>query len=78
MNRALYIAKMIDGFPETIITLFAAVLLDTGADILTIGVMVLAGFFWLLRIKREIQRNFHNKPWEAFKSLFRKRNKYGE
>ena len=67
-----------DGLPETLITLFAAVLMQSGTDILTVGVMVLAGFFWLLRIKREVQQQFSNDLWRAIKSLFRKNNKYGE
>ena len=78
MNRALYITKMIDGLPETIITLFAAVLINSGTDVLTVGVMVLAGFFWLLRIKREVQSQYRNSIWRAIKSLFKKYNKYGE
>jgi hypothetical protein len=67
-----------DGLPETLITLFAAVLVDSGVDVLTVGVMVLAGFFWLLRIKREVQQQFKNNLWTAIKSLFKGRNKYGE
>ena len=69
---------MIDGLPETVITLFAAVLINSGTDVLTVGVMVLAGFFWLLRLKREVQNQYKNSIWRAIKSLFRKRNNYGE
>ena len=77
MLRALYITKTMDGFPETLITLFAAVLMQSGTDILTVGVMVLAGFFWLLRIKREVQSQYRNSIWRAIKSLFKKNNNYG-
>jgi hypothetical protein len=67
-----------DGLPETLITAFAVTLATSGTDLLTISVMVLAGFFWLLRIKREVQQQFRNNLWTAIKSLFKGKNKYGE
>jgi hypothetical protein len=78
MIRYLYIVKVMDGFPETLITLFAAVLgWQSGGDWLTLIVMCLAGFFWVIRIRREIQQQYFNDVWRAIKSLFRKKNKYG-
>ena len=78
MLRSLYIVSGMDGMPETLVTLFAAFLALNGTDLLTYVVMCLACFFWLLRIKREVQQQFRNNLWRAMKSLFRKDNKYGE
>lgn len=78
MIRVLYITKIMDGLPETLITLFGVVLTAEAYDVLGVAVLVLAGFFWTLRIKREIQQQYQNKFWNAIKSLFKKRNKYGD
>ena len=67
-----------DGMPQTLLTLFAAFLAIDGADWLTVLVMVIALFFWLITLKRKIQKYHHNSIWEAIKSLFKKYNKYGE
>ena len=67
-----------DGLPETLITLFGVVLTAEAYDVLGVAVLVLAGFFWTLRIKREIQQQYQNRIWNAIKSLFKKRNKYGD
>ena len=78
MIRVLYITKIMDGLPETLITLFGVVLTAEAYDVLGVAVLVLAGFFWTLRIKREIQQQYQNKFWNAIKSIFKKRNKYGD
>ena len=78
MIRYLYIGKVMDGFPETLITMFGVVLTAEAYDILGIAVLVLAGFFWTLRIKREIQQQYQNRISNAIKSLFKRWTRYGE
>lgn len=77
MLRALYILKLMDGLPETIITLFTVLIFGQLYEGLAMVVIVLAAFFWILRIKREIQQQYFNSLWRAIKSIFRKKNKYG-
>jgi len=48
------------------------------AAITSIGASILVGFYTLIRIKKEIQLKHFNSIWHAIKSLFKKRNKYGE
>jgi len=77
MIQALYIDEVMDGFPETLITMLLIMVSEPIYDWLSIVVLVLAAFFWAIRIKREIQEKYFNNVWRAIKSLFRKRNKYG-
>ena len=74
---SVHINRIMDGFTETYMTIFVAVLISSGIDILTGIVMILAGFFWLITLRRVIQEKHRNSLWHAVSSLFRKRNKYG-
>lgn len=78
MVRFLYLVKMMDGLPETVITLFMVIAFGPVYDAMGLVVLLLAGFFWTIRIKREIQQQYQNKFKNAIKSLFKRRNKYGE
>lgn len=67
-----------DSLPETLITLLLVIWTGPVYDILSLSVLFLAAFFWVIRIKREIQQQYFNSLWRAFKSLFKIRNSYGE
>ena len=76
-QKLFYITKIMDSFPETIITIALLVIAGPLYDALAFVVLFLAAFFWTIRIRREIQQQFHNKIMEAIKSIFRKRTQYG-
>lgn len=78
MVRILYIAKVMDGLPETIITMMLIIIAGPIYEVMSFVVLFLASFFWVIRLKREIQQQFQNKPWRAIRSMFRKQNKYGK
>jgi len=76
--RAVYISKLMDGVGETIMILLIVLITGPIYDALAFFVLLLSAFYMAIKIKREIQQQFFNSVWKAFKSLFKKRNKYGE
>lgn len=77
MERLLKVYDMTEAIPETAATAFSVYLASIAYDGLGFVVLVLAAFFWTLRIKREIQQQYHNKVINAIKSLFKKWYRYG-
>lgn len=86
MLSALYISKMIDEIMDFVMTgvaiaiafSFTADKLNDISSILSMIVVIFAGFFWTIRNKREIQQYHKNSIWEAIKSIFKKKSKYGD
>lgn len=77
-NHLIHILKAMQGFPETIITLFVIITWGNINELVSSIVLLLAFFYWVLQIKRLVQERYYNSFWGAVKSLFRKKNKYGE
>ena len=77
MSRLIKIYDMTDGLGETALTGASVIIATTAQDALGLIVLTLAAFFWAIRIKREIQQQFHGKVCESIKSLFKKWYNYG-
>ena len=78
MVRVLYIAKVMDALPETIITMLLIIIAGPLYEAMSFVVLFLASFFWVIRLKREIQQQFQNNLWRAIRSMFKKQTKYGK
>lgn len=78
VNRFLTLFKMVDYLGDALVIILAALFAFPFQETLSVLLAVLSIFYVLIRTKREIQEHHFNKVWKAIKSLFRKRNKYGE
>ena len=78
MLNLLHHFKLMDLAYEAIGTLTVLVLaLETFSTFATISIAVLAGFYWVLRIRKMIQEDYFNSLLYAIKTLFRRHNRYG-
>jgi hypothetical protein len=78
MERFVAIAKVMGLAGETILTFFILVTWGDVKEGMAITILFFTAFYWALRIKQLVQEQYFNSFWKAIKSLFKKRNKYGE
>ena len=78
MKQIIYILKMTNHLADALVIILAAIFAAPFDQILSYILVGMSIFYVAIRTKREIQEHHFNKVWRAIKSLFRKRNKYGE
>lgn len=78
MVRLLYIVKTMHAFSDSLLTVFVLITWGQFQDAVYGYILIAVAFYWTLQIKRLIQQQYFNSAWGAFKSIFKKWNKYGE
>ena len=78
MARLLFLARQMDELADVIVVLVAIVWSWPLNEVASTFLAFISIFYVLLRLKQLIQQQYFNSLWGAIKSLFKRKNRYGE